>query len=84
MFPTQFVRSVAGSLTASWLTLVAADFKVAVGLGVTLVFVLTGILLRLYSGWFLALPLIMFGQVPYGNGLQANQRHETRLAENLC
>jgi len=50
------------------------EFRVAVALGVTLALVLTGILLRLYSGWFLAIPLILFDQVPPGSGLQASQR----------
>ncbi|QDT28359.1 glycerophosphodiester phosphodiesterase [Gimesia panareensis] len=50
------------------------EFKVAVGLGVILGLVLTGILLRLFSGWFLALPLILFDKVPPAEGLQASQR----------
>lgn len=50
------------------------EFAVAAGVGVTLALVLIGILLRLYSGWFLALPLIMFDQVPPSNALEASQR----------
>ena len=49
-------------------------FSVAVGLGAILSLVLIGILLRLYSGWFLALPLILFDQVPPCTGLRASQR----------
>ncbi len=48
------------------------EFKLAVGLGVTLALVLVGVLLRLYSAWFLALPLILFDHVPPKNGLQAS------------
>lgn len=50
------------------------EFKVAVGIGVVLMLVLTGILLRLFSGWFLALPLILFDGVPPANGLKASQK----------
>lgn len=39
-------------------------FRVAVGLGVVLGAGLLSILLRLYSGWFLALPLVLFDRVP--------------------
>jgi len=40
------------------------EFRVAVAIGGVLVIVLTGLLLRVYSGWFLALPLVLFNQVP--------------------
>ncbi|QDV19102.1 Glycerophosphoryl diester phosphodiesterase [Gimesia panareensis] len=50
------------------------EFKVAVGLGVILVLILTVILLRLFSGWFLVLPLILFDNVPPAEGLQASQQ----------
>ena len=39
-------------------------FRVAVGLAVILGAGLLSILLRLYSGWFLALPLVLFDRVP--------------------
>ena len=39
-------------------------FRVAVGLAVILGAGLMSILLRLYSGWFLALPLVLFDRVP--------------------
>ena len=50
------------------------EFQVAVGIGVVLVLILAGILFRLYSGWFLALPLILFEQTPPAQGLQASQQ----------
>lgn len=50
------------------------EFQVAVGIGAALALVLIGILLRLYSGWFLTLPLILFDGVSPRDGLQASQR----------
>lgn len=50
------------------------EFQVAVGIGVVLVLILAVILFRLYSGWFLALPLILFEQTPATQGLQASQQ----------
>ncbi|KAA0141580.1 glycerophosphodiester phosphodiesterase [Gimesia chilikensis] len=50
------------------------EFQVAVGIGVLLVLILAMILFRLYSGWFLALPLILFEQTPPAQGLQASQQ----------
>ncbi|WP_417397105.1 glycerophosphodiester phosphodiesterase family protein [Gimesia chilikensis] len=50
------------------------EFQVAVGIGVVLVLILAVILFRLYSGWFLALPLILFEQTPPAQGLQASQQ----------
>ena len=50
------------------------EFQVAVGIGGVLVLILAVILFRLYSGWFLALPLILFEQTPPAQGLQASQQ----------
>ncbi len=50
------------------------EFKIAVGVGVVLVLVLTAVLLRLFSGWFLALPLILFDRVAPSQGLQRSQQ----------
>ena len=65
-------------LTAGWIYIFALSdydinyylderpviFRVAVGLAVILGTGLLTILLRLYSGWFLALPLVLFDRVP--------------------
>lgn len=48
------------------------EFKIAVGIGVILAIVLTGILLRLYSGWFLALPLVLFAKTSPKTALRAS------------
>lgn len=49
------------------------EFKVAVGVGASLAAALVGILLRIYSGWFLALPLVLFDQVPANKSLRASR-----------
>jgi len=41
-----------------------SEFRMAVAIGVGLAIILIGLLLRLYSGWFLALSLVLFDQVP--------------------
>lgn len=51
-----------------------SEFKIAVGAGVILALVLTAILLRLYSGWFLALPLVLFDQLPARDALRGSER----------
>ena len=38
------------------------EFRLAIGVGIALVAVLAGILTRLYSSWFIALPLVLFDQ----------------------
>lgn len=38
-----------------------SEFRIAIAIAIVLVVVLACILLRLYSGWFLALPLVLFG-----------------------
>ena len=50
-----------------------SEFRVAVGIGVVLAFVLVGLLLRIYSGWFLALPLVLFDQVPASEALAVSR-----------
>ena len=50
-----------------------SEFKVAIGIGVVLVIVLASILLRLYSGWFLALPLVLFDKIPANQALRASR-----------
>jgi glycerophosphoryl diester phosphodiesterase len=50
-----------------------SEFKLAVAIGIALVAALTGILLRLYSGWFLALPLVLFDQVRAADALGASR-----------
>lgn len=59
-----------------------AEFKVAVAVGAALVVTMVGILLRFYSAWFLALPLVLFDNVPPADGLRkskelvsGNRRH---------
>ena len=49
-------------------------FRVAVGLAVILGAGLLAILLRLYSGWFLALPLVLFDRVPTSMALQKSRQ----------
>lgn len=49
------------------------EFKVAVAIGAVLVITMVGILLRFYSGWFLALPLVLFDNVPTAQGLRKSQ-----------
>ena len=49
------------------------EFKVAIAIGVAVVAALVCILLRLYSGWFLALPLVLFDQVPASDALRASR-----------
>lgn len=39
------------------------EFKIALTVGFCLALALAGVLLRLYSGWFLALPLVLFQKV---------------------
>lgn len=39
------------------------EFKIALTVGLCLALALAGVLLRLYSGWFLALPLVLFQKV---------------------
>ncbi len=50
-----------------------SEFKVAVAVGAALVAALACILLRLYSGWFLALPLVLFDQVRASDALRASR-----------
>ena len=50
-----------------------SEFKVAIAIGVALVAALACILLRLYSGWFLALPLVLFDQVRASDALRASR-----------
>lgn len=50
-----------------------SEFRVAAAIGSVLVIVLTGLLLRVYSGWFLALPLILFDQVPPSEALSKSK-----------
>ncbi|MEM1305199.1 MAG: hypothetical protein AAGG46_09895, partial [Planctomycetota bacterium] len=40
------------------------EFLAAVAIATLLVLALVGVLLRLFSGWFLALPVVLFEQVP--------------------
>ncbi len=49
------------------------EFKIAIGIGVVLVVALACILLRLYSGWFLALPMVLFDKVPANEALRASR-----------
>lgn len=51
-----------------------AEFQLAVGLGILLSIILGGILLRLYSGWFLSLPLVLFDRVPPRRALRASRQ----------
>jgi glycerophosphoryl diester phosphodiesterase len=49
-------------------------FRIAIALGIALALIFVGILLRLVSGWFLALPLILFENVPARNALGESSR----------
>lgn len=49
------------------------EFTVALVVGGVLALLLVGILLRLCSGWFLALPLVLFDQVPPDAALRESQ-----------
>jgi glycerophosphoryl diester phosphodiesterase len=51
-----------------------SEFRLAVAMGVGLAVLLTGVLLRLYSGWFLALPMVLFDQVPPGEVLAESRK----------
>ncbi len=50
------------------------EFKIAIGVGLGLATLLIGILLRLYSGWFLALPLVLFGHAIPRRALRESQQ----------
>ncbi len=50
-----------------------SEFKVAVAVGAALIAALACIVLRLYSGWFLALPLVLFDQVRASDALRASR-----------
>ena len=46
------------------------EFMAAVSIGAVLIIVLAILLLRLFSGWILALPLVLFEQIPASRALQ--------------
>ena len=50
-----------------------SEFRIAIAIAIALVVVLASILLRLYSGWFLALPLVLFGGARGGEALQKSR-----------
>lgn len=50
------------------------EFKVAVTIGVVLAVISIGVLLRLYSGWFLVLPLVLFENEPPNRALRASKK----------
>ncbi len=50
-----------------------SEFMVAVVVGAALIAALAYIVLRLYSGWFLALPLVLFYQVRASDALRASR-----------
>ena len=49
------------------------EFQVAVSIGVVLMIGLTILLLRIFSGWFFALPLVLFEGVPGKDALQKSR-----------
>ncbi|MEM6689585.1 MAG: glycerophosphodiester phosphodiesterase [Planctomycetota bacterium] len=49
------------------------EFKTAVGIGCVLGLVLTAILVRMYSAWVLALPLVLFGETSSKQVLSASR-----------
>ncbi|WP_436714393.1 glycerophosphodiester phosphodiesterase family protein [Roseiconus lacunae] len=57
-----------------YLTARPSEFWTAVAVGGALSVLLVSILLRLLSGWFLALPLVLFEQTPPQNALVESQR----------
>ncbi|OYP36526.1 glycerophosphodiester phosphodiesterase family protein [Rhodopirellula sp. MGV] len=63
------------------------EFSLAVLLGVALSICLMLILLRLFSSWFLALPLVLFEQGASGNALSLSKQlvdgHRTRIVCSL-
>lgn len=50
------------------------EFKVAIAIAAVLAVSLAGLLLRIHSSWFLALPLVLFERVPPGQSLSASQK----------
>jgi glycerophosphoryl diester phosphodiesterase len=59
------------------------EFQIAVCVGIVLGIAFAGMLVRLFSSWFLALPLVLFDQVPPRQALQASKKlvtgHRTRI-----
>ncbi len=51
------------------------EFQLACAIGGLLVLGLTVVLLRLFSGWLLALPLVVFADVPPAGALAESRRH---------
>ena len=49
------------------------EFRVAIVVGATLVVTMAGILLRFYSGWFVALPLVLFDGIPPAVGMRRSR-----------
>ncbi|MGI9472151.1 MAG: glycerophosphodiester phosphodiesterase family protein [Rubripirellula sp.] len=49
------------------------EFKVAVAIGVVLACLLGAVLLRLFSGWYFALPLVLFEDIPPRLALKESQ-----------
>ncbi len=60
-----------------------SEFRIAVAVGIALMTVLFGLLLRLYSGWFFALPLVLFEQMPASDALARSKElvseHRSRI-----
>ena len=51
-----------------------SEFKIAVAIGVVIVTVLSAVLLRLFSGWYFALPLVLFENVPARMALRESEQ----------
>lgn len=60
------------------------EFQIAVGVGIALAILLIYLLLRMVSNWFLALPLVLFDNVPAKTALSESQRHMTGHRIRVC
>lgn len=50
------------------------EFKIAVAIGVVIVTLLSAVLLRLFSGWYFALPLVLFEDIPARLALRESEQ----------